>query len=59
MALYAGDGVGAVQAIEPAALVLAHVVAEADELLALSHRVRGSDHGPVCGGMPRRATTRS
>jgi nitronate monooxygenase len=34
MALYAGDGVGAVQAIEPAATVLARVVAEADRLLA-------------------------
>jgi NAD(P)H-dependent flavin oxidoreductase YrpB (nitropropane dioxygenase family) len=34
MALYAGDGVGAVQAIEPAATVVARVVAEANKLLA-------------------------
>lgn len=34
MALYAGDGVGAVQAIQPAANVVDRVVAEADELLA-------------------------
>jgi nitronate monooxygenase len=34
MALYAGEGVGAVRAIEPAAAVLARVVAEADDLLA-------------------------
>jgi nitronate monooxygenase len=34
MALYAGDGVGAVRAIEPAATVLARVVDEADSLLA-------------------------
>ena len=33
MALYAGDGVGAVHAVEPAAKVLARVVAEADKLL--------------------------
>ena len=34
MALYAGDGVGAVRAIQPAANVVDRVVAEADELLA-------------------------
>ena len=34
MALYAGDGVGAVQAIAPAAQVVDRVVAKADELLA-------------------------
>jgi hypothetical protein len=34
MALYAGDGVGAVRAIEPAAKVVDRVVAAADELLA-------------------------
>jgi nitronate monooxygenase len=33
MALYAGDGVGAVHAVEPAAQVLARIVAEADRLL--------------------------
>ena len=33
MALYAGDGVGAVQAIAPAAEVVDRVVAMADELL--------------------------
>jgi hypothetical protein len=34
MALYSGDGVGAIQAIEPAAKVVDRVVAEADKLLA-------------------------
>jgi nitronate monooxygenase len=33
MALYAGEGVGAVQAIEPAATVLARIVADAEKLL--------------------------
>jgi nitronate monooxygenase len=41
MALYAGEGVGAVQAIEPAATVLARIVGEADNLIgrvAETHR---------------------
>jgi nitronate monooxygenase len=34
MALYAGDGIGAVQTIEPAATVVTRIVADADKLLA-------------------------